>query len=225
MNHEAKLIVFDWDGTLMNSEARIVDCLRASIRDVDLEHRSDDELKNIIGLGLREALETLFPNGTDQQWHDLTERYRYHFLGNEHEDSQLFAGARELIEDLHKEEYFLAIATGKARRGLTRVLGETGLGDYFHFTRCADETHSKPHPQMLLEIIDWYGVDAKDTIMIGDTDYDLQMANNAAAHSVGVTYGVQEKQRLLDCQPLTCVDNINDLSCWLLNEQFDAISI
>lgn len=201
MNHQAKLIVFDWDGTIMDSAAHIVACLQTAISDLKLPHKNEEEVKNIIGLGLREALHVLCPHATNDELTALTARYRDHFFNQESEPCELFSGARELIEKLHAQDYYLAVATGKGRHGLDKVLNETGLGEYFPITRCADETHSKPHPQMLLDIIDWYGVEANETIMIGDTDYDLQMANNATAHSVGVTYGVHEKQRLLDCKP------------------------
>ena len=222
MNHKAKLIVFDWDGTLMDSEARIVGCLRRSIEDVGLASRNDSELRNIIGLGLREALQQLYPDGSDADYENLTERYRFHFLGNEGEESQLFSGARELVEELHASDYFLAIATGKARRGLTRTLEATGLGKYFHYTRCADETRSKPHPQMMLEIIDWFGLEAEDAIMVGDTEYDMQMATTAGAQALAVSYGVHEKKRLLSCNPLACVDSVEELRRWLFNEKVDA---
>jgi len=217
MNHQAKLIVFDWDGTLMDSAAHIVTCLQMALADLELPQKSDDEIKNIIGLGLREALGVLCPQANDHELTALTGRYRQHFFDQQHEPCELFPGARELIEELHRQDYFLAVATGKGRNGLDKVLNETGMGAFFPMTRCADESHSKPHPQMLLDIIDWYGVEAHETIMIGDTEYDLEMANNAAAHSVAVTYGVHEKQRLLDCKPLTCLDNIDDLHQWLLN--------
>lgn len=217
MNHNAKLIVFDWDGTIMDSVSHIVSCLKIAITELNLDPKTDNELKNIIGLGLREALVALYPQGTDDEFTELTDRYRKHFFDQEHEDCELFTGARELIEELHEQDYFLAVATGKGRNGLDKVLQETGMEKYFPVTRCADESHSKPHPQMLLDIIDWYGVEAKETIMIGDTEYDLQMANNAATHSIGVTYGVHEERRLRGCKPLTCVDNINDLHQWLLN--------
>lgn len=217
MNHKAKLIVFDWDGTLMDSAAHIVTCLQTALTDLKLPVKTDDEIKNIIGLGLREALSVLLPEANDNEITSLTDRYRDHFFNQEKEPCELFLGARELIEELDAQDYYLAVATGKGRHGLDKVLNESGLGKHFPITRCADESHSKPHPQMLLDIIDWYGVEASETLMIGDTDYDLQMANNAATHSVGVTYGVHEKQRLLDCKPLACVDNINDLHHWLLN--------
>ena len=217
MNHQSKLIVFDWDGTLMDSAAHIVECLQTALTDLELPQKTDDEIKNIIGLGLQEALSVLCPEANDSELNSLTSRYREHFFNQEKEPCELFSGARELIEALHSQDYYLAVATGKGRHGLDKVLNETGLGDYFPITRCADESHSKPHPQMLLDIIDWYGVEANETIMIGDTDYDLQMANNAAAHAVGVTYGVHDKQRLLDCKPLACVNNIEDLQHWLLS--------
>jgi len=217
MNHQAKLIVFDWDGTLMDSAAHIIECLQTALIDLNLPQKTDDEIKNIIGLGLREALSVLLPGASATDLNALTARYRDHFFSEEKEASSLFAGARELVEELHEQDYFLAVATGKGRRGLNKVLIETGLGHYFPITRCADESHSKPHPQMLLDIIDWYGVEASETIMIGDTDYDLQMANNAQSHGVAVTYGVHDKQRLLDCNPLTCVNNIEELRNWLLD--------
>ena len=217
MNHQAKLIVFDWDGTLMDSAAHIVNCLQIAITELNLAPKTDNELKNIIGLGLREALFALYPQGNEKELNALTARYREHFFDQDHEPCELFAGARELIEELDAKDYFLAIATGKGRNGLDKVLKDTGMGDFFPITRCADESHSKPHPQMLLDIIDWYGVDANETIMVGDTEYDLLMANNADANSVGVTYGVHEEQRLLNCKPLICVDNMNDLHHWLIN--------
>ncbi len=217
MNHEAKLIVFDWDGTLMDSAAHIVNCLQNAITELSLEPKTSDELKNIIGLGLREALFALYPQATDEELTALVDRYRKHFFDPQTAPCELFTGARELVEELYAKDYFLAVATGKGRNGLDKVLKETSMGEFFPITRCADETHSKPHPQMMLDIIDYYGIEANEAIMVGDTEYDLQMASNAAAHSVAVTYGVHEKQRLLDCKPLTCLDSINDLHQWLLN--------
>lgn len=217
MNHQAKLIVFDWDGTLMDSAAHIVNCLNNAITETNLETRSDNQLKNIIGLGMREALLALYPHGTEEEFTQLTNYYREHFFSEEYAPCELFPGARELIKELDGKDYLLAVATGKGRNGLDKVLHETGLGEFFSITRCADEAHSKPHPQMLLDIMDWYGVNADETIMVGDTEYDLLMANNADAHAVAVTYGAHEKQRLLDCNPLTCLDDVHELHQWLLN--------
>lgn len=216
MNHEAKLIVFDWDGTLMDSAAHIVSCLQNAIVELNLEPRTDDEVKNIIGLGLREALLALYPRATDKELSTLVARYREHFFDQQTDPCELFLGAKELIQELEAKDYYLAVATGKGRNGLDKVLKETGMGAFFPITRCADEAHSKPHPKMMLDIIDYYGIEANEAIMVGDTEYDLQMANNAEALSVAVSYGVHEKQRLLDCKPLTCLDSVNDLHSWLL---------
>ncbi len=215
MSKATQLIVFDWDGTLMDSEARIVACLRAAIEETGLSHRSEAALRNIIGLGLREALVTLYPEGTDQQHDALVTHYRHHFLDRNETPSPLFEGAERLIRELHEQGHFLAVATGKGRQGLDKVLEETALGEYFHYTRCADETRSKPHPQMLLDIMDWVGVEPDATLMVGDTEFDLQMAHNAGAKALGVSYGVHEKARLLACEPLACLDSLAEVAAWL----------
>ena len=210
-----RLIVFDWDGTLMDSQARIVACLQAAIRETGLAPRSEAELRNIIGLGLREALMTLYPDGSEAEWDALVHHYRRHFLELDATPSKLFEGAETLIRDLHARGHFLAIATGKGRQGLDKVLEETGLGVYFHATRCADESFSKPHPAMLLDILEMLGVTGEDALMVGDTEYDLQMARNANVPALGVTYGVHERERLLKCQPLDCVDSLPAVGTWL----------
>jgi len=215
MSNSTQLIVFDWDGTLMDSEARIVACLRAAIDETGLPHRPDEALRNIIGLGLREALVTLYPEGSDQQHDALVKHYRHHFLESNDTPSPLFEGAERLIRELHAQGHFLAVATGKGRQGLDKVLQETALGEFFHYTRCADETRSKPHPQMLLEIMDWLGRDPVETLMIGDTEFDLQMAHNAGARALGVSYGVHDKARLLACEPLACLDSLEEVAEWL----------
>jgi len=215
MSHSTQLIVFDWDGTLMDSEARIVDCMRAAIEDLSLAPRSRQQMTEIIGLGLAEALAVLYPDGSPAEHAALTERYRYHFVEANPTPSALFPGARDMLAELNEQGHFLAVATGKGRRGLDRVLEETDTGQYFHATRCADESFSKPHPQMLQEIMDLLGVECKDTLMIGDTEYDLQMANNAGVRALAVSYGVHAVDRLLNCKPLDCVDDIAALRNWL----------
>ncbi len=215
MTQRLNLLVFDWDGTLMDSEARIVACIQAAIEELGLEPREVACIRNIIGLGLREAIDALYP-GSDNALHEaMTERYRYHFLTANPTRSELFSGAEETVRTLSEAGYMLAVATGKGRRGLDMVLEETGLGQYFLATRCADETFSKPHPRMLEELMDELGTEPTETLMIGDTEYDMQMAVNARAHALAVSYGVHEKERLLRHQPLHCLDDIGELSGWL----------
>jgi len=215
MSNSTRLIVFDWDGTLMDSEARIVNCMQAAIEDLALAPRTRQQMTEIIGLGLAEALAILYPEGSPTEHAALTERYRYHFVEANQTPSALFPGVQEMLAELSEQGHFLAVATGKGRRGLDRVLEETGTGRYFQTTRCADESFSKPHPQMLQEIMDILGVEPVDTLMIGDTEYDLQMANNAGVHSLAVSYGVHSLKRLLNCRPLDCVDDVSALRNWL----------
>jgi phosphoglycolate phosphatase len=209
------LLIFDWDGTLMDSEARIVACVEAAIEDLKLPSPGRDAIRNIIGLGLREAVHTLFPEGADHLHLDIAERYRAHFFSSNEAPSSLFEGAMEVIETLHRAGYLLAVATGKGRSGLNQALESTGLGGYFHATRTADETFSKPHPDMLFEILDELGMQASRALMIGDTEYDLQMAANARMPSLGVDYGVHERERLLKHRPLACLKKITEIPPWL----------
>lgn len=215
MERPYQLLVFDWDGTLMDSEARIIGCLAQTISDLELPGRERAQMKNIIGLGLPEAIGTLYPDADADLVRRFTDRYRYHFLSDHHAPTQLFTGAIETLRALAGQGYFLAVATGKGRRGLDRSLQETGCHELFDATRCADETRSKPHPQMLLEIMEVLGVPAERTVMIGDTEYDLQMARNAGARPVAVSYGVHERERLARHEPLACLDRIDDIVAWL----------
>jgi len=219
-----KLIVFDWDGTLMDSEARIIACMRGAIEDLRLAGRSDNDIRNIIGLGLRESVATLYPDLSSNDYQALVDRYRYHFLEGDKTPSLLFEGVIPLLSQLLEKGHLLAVATGKGRAGLDKVLDETGLHAVFNTTRCADETISKPHPKMLLDIMAEIDVGTTDTLMVGDSEYDLQMANNAGTDALAVSYGVHEKQRLLDCNPLNCVDSIAELSDWLLNNPSPEIA-
>lgn len=209
------LIVFDWDGTLMDSESRIVACMQAAAADLCWSVPDYDSTKDIIGLGLNEAVARLFPGRDAQEVQQLSDQYRLHFLADNIPGSVLFDGARELLSHLTDNGYFIAVATGKSRRGLKKEFESTGLGPVFHASRCADETFSKPHPQMLLEILDQLGVVADRTLVVGDTEYDIQMAANAGAHALGVSYGVHERDRLLDNGALGCLDTLNEMPGWL----------
>ena len=212
-----ELVVFDWDGTLMDSEAKIVASMRAAIADVGLPFRTKKELGNVIGLGLVEAIAALYPgmNGSDQQ--AVIERFRHYFVSADPTSSELFPGIQGLLQELTDQGYFLGIATGKSRRGLDYVLREHGLTQFFQSTRCADESFSKPHPQMLLEIMQELGVGPSTTLMIGDTEYDLQMAYNAGVKALAVCYGVHDKERLLACQPLAHVNSPSELHAWFMS--------
>jgi phosphoglycolate phosphatase len=213
MNGNIKFIVFDWDGTLMDSEAQIVSCLHASIADLGLAPMSDDTVKNVIGLGLREAVEALVPGHDEDFRHAFVAAYRRHWFASD--GSSLFAGTREMLETLRAQGFLLGIATGKARRGLVRVLAQTGLTACFDATRCADETVSKPHPRMLLELMEETGMTPARTLMVGDTEYDMEMATNAGAGKVAVCTGVHSEERLRRHDPLVCLADVTGLPAWM----------
>lgn len=210
-----QLIVFDWDGTLMDSAARIVASLSAAFADNGVEVPPPDRCRDVIGLGLDEAMQRLWPAALSEQRTRVMARYRHHYLAENTTPTPLFPGAAEVVEGLHKEGYLLAVATGKSRRGLDSALHQSGLGRWFHATRCADETFSKPHPLMLEELLDELGVAASDCVMIGDTEYDVQMAHNANVDAVAVCYGVHAPERLLALQPRACLSAIVALPGWL----------
>jgi phosphoglycolate phosphatase len=208
------LIVFDWDGTLMDSTSTIVKCIQAAARDLGLPIPPDEQASHVIGLGLHEAMQAAMPNIDPTLYPKMVERYRYHYLSKDHE-LVLFEGVRAMLTELRQHAYFLAVATGKSRVGLNRALNAVGLLSLFDATRCADETFSKPHPAMLQEITRELGQDLKRTVMIGDTTHDLMMANNAGAAAIAVEYGAHPVHQLQSCRPVYSAQTVAQLHEWL----------
>lgn len=207
----------------MDSEARIVACMRAAVADLGLTPLAHTRMSNVIGLGLPEAIEMLFPGSDETFAREFVARYRHYFLVQDQTPSELFFGAYETLATLHEAGYWMAVATGKGRRGLDRALKETGCERFFHITRCADEAASKPNPEMLNDIFDVLGVEPKAGLMIGDTEYDMQMAISASTHALAVSYGVHSADRLLRHEPLGCLDDIRDLPNWLTTNRTLAV--
>jgi phosphoglycolate phosphatase len=207
------LLVFDWDGTVMDSTAVIAGSIQAACRDLGLPVPSDEAARHVIGMGLAGALRHAVPDAPEPMVEPLVERYRHHFLARD-ETIPLFAGARELIAELHGAGRWLAVATGKSRNGLNRAMQATGMQSYFQATRTADETFSKPHPAMLLEIMDELGIAPERTLMVGDTTHDLQMARNAGVDAVGMTHGAHPEDQLRALQPLALLDDFAGLREW-----------
>jgi len=209
-----ELIVFDWDGTLLDSAGTIVACIQAAAVDIGLAPPSEERARHVIGLGLHEALSHALPELEVERHQELADRYRHYYLSRDHE-LPLFHGAEELVRGLAAEGYLLAVATGKSRKGLDRALAASGLGECFRASRCADECHSKPHPQMLEELMDELGVSPRLTLMIGDTTHDLQMAQNAGVEALAVTYGAHDQAVLEELAPVHCASSTADLAAWL----------
>lgn len=210
-----ELIIFDWDGTLMDSAGTIVDCIQAACADLGLPIPSRAAASHIIGLGLTDAMTQLLPQLPSEQYPRLVEAYRRHYLSRD-ADIPLFPGAVELIADLYDRGHLLAVATGKARRGLDRALQHSGLGQFFHASRTADETRSKPHPAMIEELLDELQVPAERTLMVGDTSHDLLMARNAGVAALAAGYGAHPAESLFDYEPVALCHAFEDLARWLL---------
>jgi phosphoglycolate phosphatase len=199
--------VFDWDGTLCNSTPKIVRCMKLAAHKVFLPERDDAEVLNIIGLGLPEAIELLYPGINTAAAKALKEAYSLYFIEDEVNPAHLFAGVEETLFWLRDQGFHLAVATGKSRRGLNRVLEQMGLANFFHASRCADETASKPNPQMLNELLVEMGYTADAAVMVGDTEYDMKMAQDAGVPRIAVTYGAHHVNRLVTYEPRLCVDH------------------
>lgn len=212
MNYD--LIVFDWDGTLMDSTAVISGSIQSACRDLDLPIPSDEAARHVIGLGLEQALSYAVPSLTDAQRPALVARYRHHFLSQDN-TIPLFEQAHETILSLHQAGYLLAVATGKSRLGLDRALETTQLHPYFQATRTADQTFSKPHPAMLLEIMAELDVSPARTLMIGDTSHDILLAQNADVQVIAITHGAHPAADLQKLNPLALVDDFVALQQWL----------
>lgn len=211
-----ELIIFDWDGTLMDSVPRIVSCMQAASREAEWGELEVSAIEDIIGLGLPEAIAKLCPGIGAAQAERLRQRYSHHFVHENTTPMLFFAGVEAQVARLReRDEQRLAVATGKSRRGLDRIFAETGSRGWFHASRTADETCSKPHPQMLNEILEELAVPVERAVMVGDTEYDLEMARAIGMDRVGVTYGVHTPARLAASQPRWIAHNIKDLFDWL----------
>lgn len=215
MTKQFDLIVWDWDGTLADSTGMITNALLKAAEQVGLPVLTPQTASNIIGLGLREAIHNLYGEIPTEQAQALAKQYTTNYYAGESE-IPLFAGAADTVKALHKRGFKLAVATGKGRRGLNLALEHCGLGKYFHSTRTVDECFSKPHPQMLDELMEYLVVMPERTLMIGDTSYDLQMAQNAGVSSIGVTYGAQTAEQWQHLNPMHQFSDFAGLSTWLL---------
>ncbi|RZG49060.1 HAD-IA family hydrolase [Acinetobacter wuhouensis] len=215
MQKPVELIIFDWDGTLFDSVGQIVASLLFAAEQFE-QPLTPEAAKSIIGLGLPEVAQVLFP--TVPELHtEILKCYGDHYVEHSKGD-QWFAGVSEMLHDLKSQDIHLAVATGKSRKGLDRVLGQTNSRDLFTVTRAASETKSKPDPLMLAEILQHTGIQADRAIMVGDTSYDLEMAKNIAMPRVGVSYGVHRIDVLQSFNPLTIANDVSALHDFLLQQ-------
>ncbi|MEK6805682.1 MAG: HAD-IIIA family hydrolase [Pseudomonadota bacterium] len=211
-----ELLIFDWDGTLVDSESMIVATMQAAIGELNLPPRTDAQIGELIGLGLHDVLERLYPGLDQAHLHKLYDGYRIRFMSQGINDAPLFPGAEATLKKLHDEGYQLAIATGKSRRGLDRSLKlHTGIGALISHSRCADETASKPDPLMLRELLEETGFEPAQALMVGDTEYDMAMAKSIGMTALGVTCGVHDPERLLKTGAVAVIETVRELPGWL----------
>ena len=215
MNHQYKLLIFDWDGTLSDSVSRIAHCIQDAAREHDLKVPTFDEAANIIGLGLKEAISQLFPEANDQLVAMITSSYSDSYRIKDAGPSEFFPHVLETLNKLKSEGYILAVATGKSRAGLDRALKASNLEDLFNGSRCASETASKPDPLMLEELLEEFGVKADQALMVGDTEYDMDMAERINMPRLAVSYGAHHPDRLFQYKPIACIDCFNDLKKYI----------
>ena len=213
-NQRYDLIVFDWDGTIMDSTGLIADCIQRAAQEMALPIPPLDAAKSIIGLGINDSVKRLFPQLDSAARARYALIYRQHFVPRDHE-APLYHGIRELLTSLTAPKRVLAVATGKPRAGLERAFGHTGLKSYFHYSRCADEGFSKPHPDMLIRLMEYAAVGPERTLMVGDTTHDLELAHNAGVDALAVTYGAHPRDALVSRSALGVVDSVEELSAWM----------
>lgn len=209
------LVIFDWDGTLCDSTAKIVRCMQEAAREVGMPVLDGEAIRNIIGLGLPEALLQLYPDIVPAQADALRAAYSRVFMHTDQTPSPFFPRVEEVMHELRDAGYSLAVATGKSRRGLDRVLANLGLQSFFHATRCADETASKPHPMMLQELLTEFRRPSREAVMVGDTEYDMDMAQRAEMPRIAVSYGAHHVDRLRPYLPVLCADHFTEVGEFL----------
>lgn len=205
------LFIFDWDGTLCDSTGKIVRCMQLAAHKLGLRELEGSEVLNIIGLGLPEAVQALFPGASAEVVGALSCAYSDFFIADEQSSMTLFSGVEETLHQLRDDGYQLTIATGKSRRGLARILESLDMQNFFHGSRCADETRSKPDPTMLHELLAEFGRASEDAVMVGDTEYDMEMARRANMPRIAVSYGAHTIDRLRPYEPVMCLDHFPDI--------------
>ncbi|MFK5948192.1 MAG: HAD-IA family hydrolase [Methylococcales bacterium] len=211
MKNRFDLIVFDWDGTLMDSVDWIVRCLRFAAREQNCDLPSEQQIKNIIGLSIHKAMDILFSELDDIARQQFIDSYSKAFFAREITDNDLFTGVKDMLLHLKQQGYQLAVATGKSRHGLDKALKGTGLKDFFNTTKCADETASKPNPDMLNIIVEELGISKKRVVLIGDSIHDMEMAVNADVVSIAVLCGANSKAQMQAYNPLFNLQKTTEL--------------
>lgn len=211
---QPELVIFDWDGTVVDSTQTIAHAICEACRDVDLPVPSLERASYVIGLGLQDALAHIAPGLHPDKQAQLTDRFRFHYLSRD-QYLRPFPGMTDLFDHLNDLGVPMAVATGKSRVGLERAFDATDTRHYFQASRCADETEPKPAPAMVFEICEWLLIDPERALVIGDTTHDMFMARSAGAQAVAVTYGAHDLEELKRAEPLHFAHSVQELHDWI----------
>ena len=211
MSRKYKLLIFDWDGTLSNSVSRIAHCIQVAAKENGQKIPSFDEAADIIGLGLIEAVSQLFPQADEQLVNKITASYSAYYRIKDSGPIDFFPSVIDTLNQLKASGYYIAVATGKSRAGLDRVFKSSDIEDLFHSSRCASETASKPDPLMLTELLAEFDMQANQALMVGDTEYDMDMAQRINMPRLGVSYGAHHQSRLEKYNPVACIDCFSNI--------------
>lgn len=215
MARSYRLLIFDWDGTVIDSISAIVGCTREALEACGVDGVPDERIRGAIGLGLRETIDRFRPGCEDELYHRILHEYRTRWIEDWSHRPEIFPGLPEALERFRSDDYLLAVATAKSRRGLRRDWERTGLGKFFHGSRTLDESPSKPNPEMLRSLLDEFGIRAPDALMVGDSVHDLEMAANAGVDSIGVTSGAAPAEDLTAHAPVEILETAAGLPDWL----------
>lgn len=211
------LVIFDWDGTLRDSISSIVACTQATLAELGVDQPEASVIRGAIGLGLRDMVDRFAPGSDEDLYGRIVDVYRRLWFGKYRYEPEMFPGTQEVLQELADGGYLMAVATAKSRQGLDEDLAESGLGHFFHATRTADEADSKPHPQMILDILGELGVAPEDSLVVGDTTHDMWMAHNAGSAAAAVLTGSHDRAELSQASPLVFFDDLRQLPPWLAN--------
>lgn len=211
-------VIFDWDGTLMDSTGRIVSAMQATAKNLSIDVPSEETVKSIIGLSMQAVLDKVFPEACDVTRAKILEEYRYQYVEGDNTPTPLFEGSIPLLNWLKEQEVIISVATGKARNGLQRVMKEVDLIDFFDSTICADEASSKPNPHMVEILLEQSGKRKEEVVVIGDSIHDLKMAMNAGVSSIAVTSGADEQDALSQHNPIQILESVCHLRAWFEND-------
>ncbi len=216
MSARYELIIFDWDGTLMDSLAKIAFCMNAAAKTVGLPALPDPQIHEIVGLALPEAIARLYPQLDETGVEHMRKAYAHHYVASEQQQSQLFEGVKAMLHGLRNAGMHLSVATGKSRVGLDRVMSALEVSHLFSSSRCADETEPKPNPHMVLELLEYHQLSPQQAVVVGDTEFDMEMALSAGVDRIAVGWGAHEASRLMRYQPELLAASVGELERWLL---------